>query len=419
MALGLLTVLIRHQDGWMIRLDEIGKKYGYGRDAMSYAMGALQVARYVVKVRIMSASERQWSTEVVVYDTPATDEELGELLASIEGEPDVRVVQVIDPTAAAVDRAAQRREKLGIKPRKATHTFSVPPKSSGAADSRRGQGGNDSTKSALPKKQRKAAAPQGLRMSQKQAASVRAVEEAFPPILRELLPSYRPPVLRDAILDALESRSADVLVARVQRRWREHGYEAAAAPGGKGIGSAVGVAIGLVRPSTDCPEPMCEDGVVLDSGSPCRACEQRRADRKAVHGNSVPGQRDQGEAGSAPARWRCTGCKTLGLGEGPEDGLCRVCRQEAEDAAAATRRLQERLAAEEAQRSRLAAENWSVMVEEAYLEHAERERAAADRRATAEEAVRRREADAEATRLLREQIAQENPELAAYAQHAS
>lgn len=74
------------------------------------------------------------------------------------------------------------------------------------------------------------------------------VEAAWPEALAALLPKYRPVVIRDTILAALDGgRSAEQLAERVRRRWWNHGYAMDAAEGGKGIGSAVGVAVGLVR----------------------------------------------------------------------------------------------------------------------------------------------------------------------------
>lgn len=113
MALALLTILLRHRDGWDITLADIGRRYGYGEDAMAGAMGLLQVARYVVKVRVMQREGNQWRTEMAVYDTPATDEDVADLLAAIsEEEPDARRIEVIPPTKTALDRAAKRRKKI-------------------------------------------------------------------------------------------------------------------------------------------------------------------------------------------------------------------------------------------------------------------------------------------------------------------
>ncbi|MEV5774277.1 hypothetical protein AB0L49_23955 [Streptomyces antimycoticus] len=439
-ALGLLTVVLRHRDGYEITLHEIAEKYGYGRDGLAGAWGLLQVARYVVKVKIQWAGDNQFSTEVVVYDTPATDDEVKELLDSIAREPNVRTVKLDPPTKSARERAAKHLAKVEakrkVKPERRKLDFEVPGQ---AAESGRGRGtrrGEDRgsvaagaaatapakppRKSAAPKKPTKKKEP-GRRLSQSEAAAVKLVEAAFPEQLRALLPSYRPPVLRDAILDALDSRTADVLVERVKRRWWMHGYEEAAMPGGKGIGSAIGVAVALVRPSADCPEPMCEDGVILDSGAACRTCEQRKEDRK----RPVPAQRgesgeDEGGAAPAPRRWKCRSCHTLGKtgSEAPQDGLCGQCRKEEQEAEAEAARLREDLARAEAQREQLARERWIELVEDAYLEHAEREREAAEERVRREAEEQRRRADTEERRRLHEQIARENPELLAYSQTA-
>lgn len=112
MALGLLAVLLRHRDGWDITLETIGAKYNYGRDALSKAMGLLMVGRYVVKVRMMSVNGNKWSTEVYVYDTPATDAEIAALLAEVKRDPQVRCAEVIQPTATAMKHAAARAAKL-------------------------------------------------------------------------------------------------------------------------------------------------------------------------------------------------------------------------------------------------------------------------------------------------------------------
>lgn len=114
-ALGLLTVLLRHRDGWDIRLADIAVKYGYGEDAMAAAMGLLQVARYVVKVRTMGAGNR-WSTTMVVYDSPATDDEIAAVIEEIRAEdPDITRAEVIPPTPKAIERARKRCQKLAKK----------------------------------------------------------------------------------------------------------------------------------------------------------------------------------------------------------------------------------------------------------------------------------------------------------------
>jgi hypothetical protein len=112
MALGLLTVLLRQKDGWEITMERVGKKYGYGRDALANAMGLLQVAHYVVKVRVQDSGTAQWSTEIITYDTPASDEEIGALLDDIAAESGVADVRLIEPTPTAAKRAQARAQKL-------------------------------------------------------------------------------------------------------------------------------------------------------------------------------------------------------------------------------------------------------------------------------------------------------------------
>lgn len=115
MALGLLTVLLRQKDGWDITLERVGKKYGYGRESLANAMGLLQVARYVVKVRIQDSGTSQWRTEIITYDTPASPGEIDTLLNEIASEPGVKDIQIIEPTQTARGRARARWEKLSPK----------------------------------------------------------------------------------------------------------------------------------------------------------------------------------------------------------------------------------------------------------------------------------------------------------------
>ncbi|MEU8943469.1 hypothetical protein AB0C97_36355 [Streptomyces goshikiensis] len=220
-------------------------------------------------------------------------------------------------------------------------------------------------------------------------------------------------MLREAILQALDGgRTAHQLVERIQRRWWTHGYARALAEGQ--LASPVGTAVALVRPSTDCPDPMCEDGVTLHLDDGCPKCEQRRMDRRR---GQVPGPR---EKGPAPQWWECDGpgCTTAGKGPRPADGLCWQCQERVEEAAAQTAvqgvsatLAAEADAAEEAARLRQTI-RWARMLDEAYTEHAERGRTAQEQA----EAQRQAEADAEQVRILREQLLREHPELAAYAQ---
>ncbi len=196
----------------------------------------------------------------------------------------------------------------------------------GAGSSARKVGGSAaSTGAAAPTRTTGPRSPARSRTSQVHADAIRTVEAGWPKELAALLPDHRPPVLRDAIGQALDGgRTAQQLVERIRRRWWTHGYARALAEGQ--LSSPVGVAVGLVRPSTDCPDPMCEDGVTLHLGDTCPKCEQRRSDRRR---GRVPAPR---EKGPAPHWWECTGeaCTAAGKGTRPDDGLCWQCRDRAE-----------------------------------------------------------------------------------------
>lgn len=219
-------------------------------------------------------------------------------------------------------------------------------------------------------------------MTREQAAAVRMVEEALPPELVELLPKKRPAVIRNTILAALSTRDAAHLAERINRRWSSHNY-AAAHYGGKGLGSPVGVVVGLVRPPKDCPDLGCEDGQMIDTGTECRACAQRRAGRRDDHRAG----RTRNSEGTAPL-WACSipECPVSGRGPGHPSGLCPACRVEAKEAEEAGTALQARWEAEEAEmRVALVTEvraslEWSRMLAAAYAEHHEREQDAADKR---------------------------------------
>ncbi|MFD9469875.1 hypothetical protein [Streptomyces goshikiensis] len=239
------------------------------------------------------------------------------------------------------------------------------------------------------------------------------METGWPRELTVLLPAHRPAVLREAILQALDGgRTAHQLVERIQRRWWTHGYARALAEGQ--LASAVGVAVALVRPSADCPDPMCEDGVTLHLGNGCPKCEQRRTDRRRGHAS------EPREKGPAPQWWECEGqgCTAAGHGPRPAGGLCWQCQERVEAAAAQTavQRVSATLAAEaeateDAARLRQTI-RWARMLDQAHVEHAERSRTAQEQA----EAQRQAEADAEQVRILRQQLLREYPELAAYAQ---
>uniref|UniRef100_UPI002F90A24F hypothetical protein n=1 Tax=Streptomyces sp. NBC_01001 TaxID=2903713 RepID=UPI002F90A24F len=219
-------------------------------------------------------------------------------------------------------------------------------------------------------------------------------------------------MLREAILHALDAaRTPQQLLERIQRRWWTHGYARALAEGE--LSSPVGVAVGLVRPSTDCPDPMCEDGTTLHLDDACPKCAERRADRRR---RPVPAQREN----DAELRWwECDGtdCSAAGKGPQPDHGLCQHCQNRAEQTEiqrATAGLVAEAETAQEAERLRQTI-RWERMLDEAHAEHAERSRSAQDQT----KAEQRAATEAEEVRRLREQLIREHPELAAYAQQQS
>ncbi|GLW03677.1 hypothetical protein Slala05_73070 [Streptomyces lavendulae subsp. lavendulae] len=243
-----------------------------------------------------------------------------------------------------------------------------------------------------------------------QAEAVKAVEAGWPRELSLLLPPHRPAVLREAILQALDQgRTPQQLTERIGQRWWAHGYARALAEGQ--LASPVGVAVALVRPSTDCPDPMCEDGITLHLGHPCPKCTERRADRRR---GRVPAQRNNGPT---LQWWECQGndCSAAGRGRPPEDGLCQHCqaREEHKKIQNATAHLlAETQTAQEAERLRHSI-RWERMLNDAYTQHAEYTRTEQDH----EETKQRAAATAAETHRLRQQLLRQHPELAPYTQH--
>ncbi|MFC8896640.1 hypothetical protein [Streptomyces cinereoruber] len=249
-------------------------------------------------------------------------------------------------------------------------------------------------------------------MSRVQAAAVQTVEAGLPAEL-VLLPTYRPAVVRDAILTAVSGRTPEQIVERVNRRWIAWGYSLKSMDGE--IERPVGVLVRLLEHSK-CPDPLCEDGTALDTGAACRACEMRRANRrqasKRSKGEGVPSQRPAAD----PGRWTCVDCERPGPGQAPADGVCRECRAAAEAAAVAlsekfAREAEQKAAAAESERQRAA--ELEAEIERERQEQAEAAEAERTARLAADQ-ERAAEADEEIARL-RAQMLAENPWMAEYA----
>ena len=181
--------------------------------------------------------------------------------------------------------------------------------------------------------------------NQRTAEAIRTVTAALPAELRSLktrpLPARIPAKpLGDLIRDQLaHHRTAEQLVARIERRWVTHGWAEKfhSTMDGEQLRSGVAIAMELLK-AGECPDLGCEDGAILDTRGDCRTCEKRRSDRRAKA--AVPAPATEPAAGAAVAdRWVCTGrdgeCQAAGSGRSPADGLCQDCRAELDEIRAA------------------------------------------------------------------------------------
>jgi len=468
MALALLTVLLRHRDGWEITLAKIGEKYGYGRDALANAMGLLQVARYVVKIRMMSVQGNQWSTEVYVFDTPATDEEVAVLLAEAARLPEVRRASVIEPTAAAIAYAKKRQQKLAPKHGRTAPTMPVPrvPENpdSGATS------GNGASSQAVPecgfsrqsgdpavnkktvgkKTIEETDAPSGRspmgarsaetsgsrglgksgfaapatsqpRLSKQDRDQVQAVRALLPQELNQALGDRIPPNVSAAIVTALAAgqpreRSPRQLVAhRVERRWNTYWASRWFAEGL--AARPYGPLVAMVKDTAECGNLACDDRVDIHTEQPCSACATRAQDRRAAREADQPQPAAPVQEPAVPGPRQHMPMPECDCGNPlSKDGSLAACwecrdRQEAEAAGAA---LAAQWAADEAHAAErdAAAARLIEELEQEDVERAARMQAQAEEQA-AVEAERQRLAAEEDARL-RAEFAAQHPELAGY-----
>lgn len=104
-------------------------------------------------------------------------------------------------------------------------------------------------------------------------ALVRAICEALAGVPGAVPGSYR-----------LPPRTAEQLIARINRRWHRAGGDERSRPDYRGddrIRRPVGYVAELLT-AQECPDPSCEDGQLLASGAACGACRERRADQQAA-----------------------------------------------------------------------------------------------------------------------------------------
>ncbi|MFJ9799857.1 hypothetical protein [Streptomyces sp. NPDC101145] len=251
---------------------------------------------------------------------------------------------------------------------------------SDGSSAREAEGGSAASSNTQPTptphtpRQRPAKSSSKAKHTREQLDRVRAVRALYPPDLLhgwtspDGSVSYEPlpdvPTLSQAILDALAGdvpaadRTVEQLGARIQQRWRDHGWADNFYAGA--VTSLVGVAIDMVRPlkGSDrygCANPRCDAGRDVDTGEPCVVCPERIAARKAA-------RRQAAEPSAAPAAGAAAGAGRGVAVPGPrehrpfrecpcrepipkdsEDTLCPACRRDA-DEAERDRQLREQLA---------------------------------------------------------------------------
>jgi hypothetical protein len=234
------------------------------------------------------------------------------------------------------DEAPSGRSPGGVRSTSTSGSSEPEAASGSAAAGKDGSSSDEEDGTAGVPGQRQAGGPE---LSREQMAAVRSVEAILPPVLVAKLPYQQfPGRNRAAVLEALESRTVAQLRERVERRWVAYGYEPALHDGT--LTSPVGAALELIVPPRYCPDASCEDGWMIDTGEECRACVERRANRRAARAAGQPL-----ENSSSKGRGRfpeCVICQAPFPGEVPASGECAGCVREAE---AALRALTASLAA--------------------------------------------------------------------------
>ncbi|MFF0206366.1 hypothetical protein [Streptomyces althioticus] len=326
-AKGVFGLISTHRDGFGMSVEGIVRMGKDGRDAVRTALAELEAHGYLERIQQHDDDGRFTGVVYRITDMPAHLYELfGENAPDLPTQargPHAHSSQPMTdfPTTAHPTPEDPHPKKTNTKKIKKEEDQDPAPSArsaggvrstSSSGSSARGGGGSAATEQkASPSKPPKLSAPQ--------RKAVLAVESVLPPVLLAALPyGHIPNRNRPAVLAALESRTVGQLAERVRRRWASYGYEAAFHSGE--ISSLVGAALELLAPTPYCPDLSCEDGWMVDTGEQCRACVQRRADRRAARAR---GETPAG--GTGADRPECVDCGCPFPGAVPDDGLCRSC----------------------------------------------------------------------------------------------
>lgn len=399
-AKGLFGLISTHRDGFGLSIRSIARSVKESKDAVGTGLKELEEFGYLERVPKYDGGKfagyvyRITDVPAHLYDLygdaprPGNPDTVNLGTAPRPGNPDAE-----DPDAGNPDPEDPHTKKTTTKKIKNEEHQDEAPSARSAADVRRTGAGSSARVNGGS-----AAAGNKLGLTGEQMRAVRAVGAALPRPLLAALPGQRIPGNNHrAVLDALEARSVEQVAERISRRWVSWGFEPAFHDGE--IRNVIGAAVALIGPTPHCPDPSCEDGVMVDTGADCRACVMRRAIRRAAFNR---GEDPRRASRTSEPRPECVDCGRPLVGDVPGDGMCKACRDKPAVAVAA---LRAQWAAEDGARAEAQA------IEE---EAARREARAADeaRRAADEHT----EPEAEADAHLRAQIACEAPYLLAYSQ---
>lgn len=121
-------------------------------------------------------------------------------------------------------------------------------------------------------------------LTREQRQQVDAFFQQLPKQLADLVPTNVPSNLKTAVLKALatgrpEERTAEQLVEyRLLPKWDKH-YASKDAAGP--LERPVGVLIAMLKRNAECGDKRCDERTNVDTGEPCRSCEQRKVDNRA------------------------------------------------------------------------------------------------------------------------------------------
>lgn len=143
------------------------------------------------------------------------------------------------------------------------------------------------------------------RFSREERRQYDAFVQGLPPALAALVPNGLPEPLVRAVLTATDPSSPDgrtvqqLVEYRLLPKW--DGYYASRDTAGP-IEKPVGVLVAMLRRDAECGDARCDERTNVDTGEPCRSCEQRAVDKRAERPAEQPGKGDRGDRTQEPSK---------------------------------------------------------------------------------------------------------------------